>query len=94
MKRIFECFGNKNESQYLGISGCSEFQTKGSLCETEVEVGPENCGGILLLIVCRISITFRKMDPLKVPLGFVEDKELQGVCPAVLPSPRPGKENC
>ncbi|CAM6058670.1 unnamed protein product [Sphagnum tenellum] len=42
----------------------------------------------------RISITFRKMDPLKVPPGFVEDKELQGVCPAVLPSPRPGKENC
>jgi len=42
----------------------------------------------------RISITFRKMDPLKVPLGFVEDKELQGVCPAVLPSPQPGKENC
>jgi hypothetical protein len=42
----------------------------------------------------RISITFRKMDPLKVPLGFVEDKELQGLCPAVLPSPRPGKENC
>lgn len=34
----------------------------------------------------RISITFRKMDPAKVPRGFVIDKELQNLRPVMLPS--------
>lgn len=36
---------------------------------------------------CRISITFRKMDPSKVPKGFVIDTELQALRPCILPSP-------
>lgn len=38
------------------------------------------------LYCCRISITFRKMDPSKVPKGFSIDTELQGLRPCVLPS--------
>ena len=34
----------------------------------------------------RISITFRKMDPAKVPTGFVVDSELQNLRPVTLPS--------
>ena len=37
----------------------------------------------------RISITFRKMDPAKVPRGFSIDKELQDLRPAALPSMQP-----
>lgn len=34
----------------------------------------------------RISITFRKMDPAKLPRGFVIDREMQNLRPVMLSS--------
>lgn len=59
-------------------------------CPQKGEIGCYSCSGIVFsfcyltglhLLMSRISITFRKMDESKQPLGFVADPDLLGIQP-------------